>query len=66
MYTASYAFLEALWDAGVSCCFVNLGSDHPSIIEAITKGLRERQGKFMRIITCPTEVRNYSLYPLKP
>jgi hypothetical protein len=63
MYTASDAFLEALWEAGVSHCFVNLGSDHPSIIEAMTKALKERQGKFMRIITCPTEVRNYSMNP---
>jgi hypothetical protein len=58
MYTASFAFLEALWDAGVTHCFVNLGSDHPSIIEATTKGLKERNGQFMRFITCPTEVRN--------
>jgi hypothetical protein len=65
MYTASFAFLEALWDGGVTHCFVNLGSDHPSIIEAIAKGLKERNGAFMRIITCPTEVRNRSPYPLK-
>lgn len=29
-YTASFAFFEALWEAGVTHCFVNLGSDHPS------------------------------------
>ncbi|TKW53502.1 Benzoylformate decarboxylase [Colletotrichum tanaceti] len=56
MYTASFAFFEALWDAGVNHCFVNLGSDHPSIIEAMVKGLREKKGSFPRIITCPNEM----------
>lgn len=56
MYTASFAFFEAIWDAGVTHCFVNLGSDHPSIIEAMVKGQREKKGKFPRIITCPNEV----------
>jgi hypothetical protein len=42
--------------AGVTHCFVNLGSDHPSIIEAIVKGQNEKNGKFPRIITCPNEV----------
>ncbi|ROT36159.1 thiamine pyrophosphate enzyme [Sodiomyces alkalinus F11] len=56
MYTASFAFFEALWDAGVSHCFVNLGSDHPSIIEAMVKGQREAKGRFPRIITCPNEM----------
>lgn len=36
--------------------FVNLGSDHPSIIEAMVKGAREKKGQFPRIITCPNEV----------
>jgi hypothetical protein len=56
MYTASFAFFEALWEAGVTHCFVNLGSDHPSIIEAMVKGQNEKQGQFPRIITCPNEV----------
>lgn len=56
MYTASFAFFEALWDAGVTHCFVNLGSDHPSIIEAMVKGQREKKGSFPRIITCPNEM----------
>ena len=43
--------------AGVTHCFVNLGSDHPSIIEAIVKGQSEKKGQFPRIITCPNEVR---------
>lgn len=36
--------------------FVNLGSDHPSIIEAIVKGQNEKKGQFPKIITCPNEV----------
>lgn len=56
MYTASSAFFEALWEAGVTHCFVNLGSDHPSIIEAMVKGARERKGNFPKMITCPNEM----------
>ncbi|KZF23455.1 Thiamin diphosphate-binding protein [Xylona heveae TC161] len=56
MYTASFAFFEAIWEAGITHCFVNLGSDHPSIIEAIVKGQNEKQGKFPKIITCPNEM----------
>lgn len=60
MYTASFAFFEAIWEAGVTHCFVNLGSDHPSIIEAMVKGQREKNGQFPRIITCPNEVYPHS------
>jgi len=56
MYTASFAFFEALWEAGVTHCFVNLGSDHPSILEAMVKGQRETPDAFPRIITCPNEM----------
>ncbi|KAI2637567.1 thiamine pyrophosphate enzyme [Xylaria nigripes] len=56
MYTTSSAFFEALWQAGVTHCFVNLGSDHPSIIEAMVEGQREKKGKFPRVITCPNEM----------
>ncbi|ROV97500.1 hypothetical protein VPNG_08679 [Cytospora leucostoma] len=56
MYTTSFAFFEALWEAGVTYAFVNLGSDHPSIIEAMVKGQREKDGHFPRIITCPNEM----------
>ncbi|KAK4505925.1 hypothetical protein PRZ48_003890 [Zasmidium cellare] len=55
MYTASFAFFEALWEAGVTHCFVNLGSDHPSIIEAMVKAQNEKKGA-LRIITCPNEM----------
>ncbi|KAJ5539027.1 hypothetical protein N7513_007359, partial [Penicillium frequentans] len=55
VYTASFAFFEALWEGGVSHVFVNLGSDHPSILEAMLKGQREKKGQFPKIITCPNE-----------
>lgn len=42
--------------AGISYCFVNVGSDHPSIFEAFLKGQTERPGKFPKMITCPNEV----------
>ncbi|KAG9677587.1 thiamine diphosphate-binding protein, partial [Aureobasidium melanogenum] len=61
VYTASFAFFEAIYEAGVTHCFVNLGSDHPSIIEAIVKGQNEKNGKFPRIITCPNEMVALSL-----
>ena len=57
MYTTAFAFFEALTQAGVSHCFVNLGSDHPSILEAILAGQRSGDVRFPRIITCPHEVR---------
>ncbi|KAK2747193.1 hypothetical protein FQN55_005188 [Onygenales sp. PD_40] len=53
---SSFAFFEALWEAGVTHVFVNLGSDHPSILEAIVKGQNEKKGHFPRIITCPNEM----------
>ncbi|RDW65347.1 hypothetical protein BP5796_10039 [Coleophoma crateriformis] len=56
LVAASFAFFEALWEAGVTHCFVNLGSDHPSIIEAMVKGKNEKKGGFPRIITCPNEM----------
>lgn len=56
MYTASFAFFEAIWEAGITHCFVNLGSDHPSIIEAMVKGQNEKKGQFPQIVTCPNEM----------
>lgn len=35
---------------------MNLGSDHPGILEAIIKGQKERPDQFPRIFTCPTEM----------
>ncbi|ORY59271.1 thiamine pyrophosphate enzyme, N-terminal TPP binding domain-containing protein [Pseudomassariella vexata] len=56
MYTASFAFFEAIGEAGVTHCFVNLGSDHPSIIEAMVRGKQDKNKNFPRIITCPNEM----------
>uniref|UniRef100_A0A8H7K3H9 Pyruvate decarboxylase n=2 Tax=Bionectria ochroleuca TaxID=29856 RepID=A0A8H7K3H9_BIOOC len=36
-YSASSAFFESLAEAGISYVFVNLGSDHPAIMEALAK-----------------------------
>ncbi|CAG8959863.1 hypothetical protein HYFRA_00013135 [Hymenoscyphus fraxineus] len=60
-YTTAFALFEALWESGVRNCFVNLGSDHPSIIEAIVKGKRERPGQWPRMITCPSEITAISM-----
>ncbi|MCJ1313919.1 hypothetical protein MMC25_007599 [Agyrium rufum] len=61
MYTTSFAFFEALWELGITYVFVNLGSDHPSIIEAIVKGQKEKKDQFPKIITCPNEMVALSL-----
>jgi thiamine pyrophosphate-dependent acetolactate synthase large subunit-like protein len=45
----------------VKVCFVNLGSDHPSLIEAIVKGKRERPDGWLRIVTCPSEMTAISM-----
>ncbi|KAI1264740.1 thiamine pyrophosphate enzyme [Xylariaceae sp. FL1019] len=61
LYTTAFALFEALWEAGITTCFVNLGSDHPSVIEAIIKGKRERRDARPRIITCPSEITAISM-----
>ncbi|KAK3326684.1 thiamine pyrophosphate enzyme [Apodospora peruviana] len=60
-YTAAFALFEALWEAGITACFVNVGSDHPSILEAIVKGKRERRNAWPRMITCPSEITAISM-----
>ncbi|KAI1799075.1 thiamine pyrophosphate enzyme [Daldinia bambusicola] len=60
-YTTAFALFEGLWEAGITTCFVNVGSDHPSIIEAIVKGKRERPNSWPRMITCPSEVTAISM-----
>ncbi|KAH0594048.1 hypothetical protein MHUMG1_08371 [Metarhizium humberi] len=47
--------------AGITACFVNVGSDHPSVLEAIVKGKRERPNAWPRIITCPAEMTAISM-----
>lgn len=53
-YTTATALLEALEAAGVEVLFVNLGSDHPAIIEAISKRQQDGNSR-LRFITAPTE-----------
>jgi acetolactate synthase-1/2/3 large subunit len=53
-HTASEAMLEALVDADVTHLFVNLGSDHPAILEAMSKRKREGKEK-LKIVTAPNE-----------
>ncbi|KAI1364764.1 thiamine pyrophosphate enzyme [Xylaria arbuscula] len=60
-YTTAFALFEGLWEAGITNCFVNVGSDHPSIIEAIVKGKRVRPSRWPRMITCPSEVTAISM-----
>lgn len=59
MYTASTAFLEALMEAGVTHLFVNFGSDHPGLIEAIAEA-RAMGRPVPRVITCPNEMAGMS------
>ena len=59
MYTASTAFLETLMEAGVTHLFVNFGSDHPGLIEAIAEA-RAKGRPVPRVITCPNEMAGMS------
>ncbi|KAJ5893825.1 hypothetical protein N7495_005516 [Penicillium taxi] len=54
--SAAEAFFEALAEAGITYCFVNLGSDHPAMLEAMIKAKKEKLAKFPQIITCPSEL----------
>ena len=47
--------IEALVDAGVSYLFVNLGSDHPGIVEALAQA-RATGRPTPKVITCPNEM----------
>lgn len=53
-YTTSTALLEALVSAGISHLFVNLGSDHPAILEAVSKRILDGKTD-LRILTAPNE-----------
>jgi acetolactate synthase I/II/III large subunit len=55
MNTAGMAFLEALYEAGVSYIFANLGSDHPPIIEGLAAGNATGK-KLPKLLTCPNEM----------
>jgi acetolactate synthase-1/2/3 large subunit len=53
-YTAADALMEALQEVGISYLFCNLGSDHPSMIEALAKAKVEGK-KLPKAIICPHE-----------
>ena len=53
-YTTATAMLEALVSTGVSHLFVNLGSDHPAIVEAASKWQTDGRGG-LRFITASNE-----------
>ena len=53
-YTASDALVEALQEVGISYLFCNLGSDHPSMIEAMAKAKAEGK-ELPKAIICPHE-----------
>ncbi|OQE14005.1 hypothetical protein PENFLA_c041G04317 [Penicillium flavigenum] len=54
--SAAENFFEALFQAGITHCFVNLGSDHPAMLEAMIKARQENNVNFPNIITCPSEL----------
>lgn len=53
-YTGASALMDALEEAGVSCIFANLGSDHPAIIESWAQATLENK-KIPDIVICPHE-----------
>lgn len=55
MYTSATAFLDALVEQGIRYAFVNLGSDHPGLVEAIAKARAEGR-PVPAMITCPNEM----------
>ncbi|KAJ5546388.1 thiamine pyrophosphate enzyme N-terminal TPP binding domain-containing protein [Penicillium frequentans] len=56
LMSAAEGFFEALAEAGVTYCFVNLGSDHPAMLEAMINAKQKQLTKFPNIITCPSEL----------
>lgn len=53
-WTASDAMLDALEHCGVTHLYVNLGSDHPELIESLAKRAAAGHNPF-RVVTCPHE-----------
>ncbi|MGE7604043.1 thiamine pyrophosphate-requiring protein [Peribacillus sp. NPDC097675] len=53
-YTTADALMEALQEVGISYLFCNLGSDHPSLIEALAKA-KEEGKELPKAIICPHE-----------
>ncbi|GAA5952580.1 hypothetical protein JCM3765_002212 [Sporobolomyces pararoseus] len=55
VFTTSNVFLEVLVKSGITHAFVNLGSDHPALLEAITSRQKYNLPS-LKIITCPNEM----------
>jgi acetolactate synthase-1/2/3 large subunit len=53
-FTTADAMMEALREVGISYLFCNLGSDHPSLIEALAKAKKEGK-ELPNAIICPHE-----------
>ncbi|KAJ9115964.1 hypothetical protein QFC22_005107 [Naganishia vaughanmartiniae] len=55
--TTSSVFLDILEKAGITHVFVNLGSDHPALLEAFVARERKRKdgGRRLEFITSPNE-----------
>lgn len=54
LYASADALMEALQEVGISYLFCNLGSDHPSMIEALAKAKVEGK-ELPKAIICPHE-----------
>ena len=54
-YTGGRALIEALNDAGITHLFVNLGSDHPAIMEGLAY-CKKTGLPAPKVITCPNEM----------
>ncbi|GAA6005792.1 uncharacterized protein JCM10292_004638 [Rhodotorula paludigena] len=55
VFTTSNVFLDVLVKAGIKKAFVNLGSDHPALLEAFAS--RRKYGlESLDIVTCPNEM----------
>ncbi len=60
-YTTSTALLEALHEGGVRYLFANLGSDHPSLIEALAQASADgSRARMPELIVCPHETVAFS------
>lgn len=55
-YTASAAFIDTLIAAGVKYLFVNLGTDHPGLVEVFAYASMTKRKDFPRVMTCPNEM----------
>ena len=55
-YTAYSAFLDTLYQAGVRYLFVNLGTDHPGLLETFGHASITKRKNFPKVITAPSEM----------